>query len=356
MNLNKTLGRVATTFVAATMLAAFSAVPASAEPIVATDVTFTQTLDMTAAPGAGLPNVTISYDVSTDGITDSGIVKTGVGEPSIDDVTFTGNPENGVYKSTATVDFSDVTFTTPGVYRYKITRDYSDSTSVSASDSDVRYLDVYVGWNDYDDEVGVTVPGNAELVIYNYVLVTDAEQIPGTDGNYPGGMGAKSNGYENAYATTSLKLTKNVTGAMGNKSEDFSFDITLTDCETASVDVSINDGEAFTYPSNATINLDDVISSGENILVTGLPVGTVYTVEETDASGYEISFTGATQDSNNKAKATGTIVNGNNEVTVTNNRNAVSPTGIVMNVAPYVLLVVVAAAGCFVFLRKRRED
>ena len=40
----------------------------------------------------------------------------------------------------------------------------------------------------------------------------------------------------------------------------------------------------------------------------------------------------------------------------TNNREAVSPTGIVMNVAPYVLLVVVAAAGCFVFLRKRRED
>ena len=39
-----------------------------------------------------------------------------------------------------------------------------------------------------------------------------------------------------------------------------------------------------------------------------------------------------------------------------NNREAVSPTGIVMNVAPYALLVVIAAAGCFVFLRKRDED
>ena len=43
-------------------------------------------------------------------------------------------------------------------------------------------------------------------------------------------------------------------------------------------------------------------------------------------------------------------------MTFINTRDAVSPTGIVMNVAPYALLVVVAAAGCFVFMRKRRED
>ena len=56
------------------------------------------------------------------------------------------------------------------------------------------------------------------------------------------------------------------------------------------------------------------------------------------------------------AKATGTIATGVNSVTVTNDRDAVSPTGLIMDIAPYVLLVVVAAAGCFVFLRKRRED
>ena len=45
-----------------------------------------------------------------------------------------------------------------------------------------------------------------------------------------------------------------------------------------------------------------------------------------------------------------------NVIEFNNNKESVTPTGIVMNVAPYVLLVVVAAAGCFVFLRKRRED
>ena len=43
-------------------------------------------------------------------------------------------------------------------------------------------------------------------------------------------------------------------------------------------------------------------------------------------------------------------------VEFTNDREASTPTGIVMNVAPYALLVVIAAAGCLVFLRKRDED
>ena len=46
----------------------------------------------------------------------------------------------------------------------------------------------------------------------------------------------------------------------------------------------------------------------------------------------------------------------NNDVAYTNKLDTVSPTGLAMNIAPYALLVVVAAGACFVFLRKRRED
>ncbi len=44
------------------------------------------------------------------------------------------------------------------------------------------------------------------------------------------------------------------------------------------------------------------------------------------------------------------------DVVYTNRRDSVAPTGVIMIVAPYVLMVVIAAAGCFVFLRKRRDD
>ena len=48
----------------------------------------------------------------------------------------------------------------------------------------------------------------------------------------------------------------------------------------------------------------------------------------------------------------------NTTATITNTKNAVSPTGIMMDIAPYAVLVVIAAAGCFIFLRKRhaKED
>ena len=80
----------------------------------------------------------------------------------------------------------------------------------------------------------------------------------------------------------------------------------------------------------------------------------MYTVSETDyrSSGYTTKI----NDNEVREVVNVTYDADNNDIAVVNTRNAVSPTGIVMNVAPYALLVVVAAAGCFVFLRKRRED
>ena len=39
-----------------------------------------------------------------------------------------------------------------------------------------------------------------------------------------------------------------------------------------------------------------------------------------------------------------------------NSKNATTPTGVIMNVAPYALMVVIAVAGVAVFMRKRVED
>ncbi|HIR40948.1 MAG TPA: QVPTGV class sortase B protein-sorting domain-containing protein [Candidatus Egerieicola pullicola] len=359
----KSIGRIAATFVATAMLATtLAVVPTSAAPIEAVDsVTFNQTLDMSGASGAGLPDVAISYTVSTTGFTipEDTIAEVGVGSPTIQPVKFDGDPApvGNVYTEPVTVDFSGVTFSHPGVYRYMITRDDSASTSLSASDSDTRYLDVYVGWENYDDEDGGAIPSNAKLVIYDYKLVTDVNNVPDADGTYTD-TSAKSAGYENAYATTQLTVTKAVTGAMGDKDEMFSFTIDLTDSETSSVTVKIGDAAGTSQSTANPIRLDEAIKDGQTITITGLPVGTDYTITETDADGYETSYVGATASSSNTKEASGTITDGTNAVTVTNNRDSVSPTGIMMDIAPYAVLVVIAAAGCFIFLRKRhaKED
>lgn len=75
--------------------------------------------------------------------------------------------------------------------------------------------------------------------------------------------------------------------------------------------------------------------------------GTNATNATSKTEGTDTTMTAASQ--NMKADET-------NCIEFNNSRNSSTPTGIVMNVAPYALLVVVAVAGCFVFLRKRNED
>lgn len=355
----KTFSRIVATLATTVMLGTMAVMPAFAAPLQGVDVTFDQTLDMSNAQGAGLPNITFSYAVANSGFTipESSIVEYGVGTPSIANITFDGNSAavDDVYTETATVDFSGVTFSKPGIYRYMITRSVAGSNAVSAVDGNIRYLDVYVGWEGYDDETGGAISPDADLVIYNYVLVADTDNVPGTDGNYTD-KDAKSEGYDNAYKTNSLVITKNVAGAMGNKSEDFSFNIDLTDSETSSVTVSINNVDTV-YSTDNSIVLDEAISDNETITITGLPVGTEYTITETDAEGYETSYSeNVTQDSSNSKEGRGTIVDGTNNVTVTNTKDAVTPTGIAMTIAPYAIMVVAAAGVAFLFLRRRHSE
>ena len=46
----------------------------------------------------------------------------------------------------------------------------------------------------------------------------------------------------------------------------------------------------------------------------------------------------------------------NNAVVCTNLKNAVTPTGIAMTVAPYILMVAVAGIFAILFLRRRHEE
>lgn len=103
------------------------------------------------------------------------------------------------------------------------------------------------------------------------------------------------------------------------------------------------------------------LKDGQQLHIYGVSKGEGYSVTEVEANanGYVTTIdnngTPIDQGSSGNA-ATGTVDNGAVTVTFTNTRNAITPTGLVMNVAPYVLLVLVAAGAGYVFLRKREED
>ena len=81
----------------------------------------------------------------------------------------------------------------------------------------------------------------------------------------------------------------------------------------------------------------------------------IYTKDGSSAAGGKMEMNYVEADDNYASNSIGMNAQ-DNAVTITNTKETVNPTGVVMDIAPYALLVVVAAAGCFVFLRKRRED
>lgn len=376
MNLNKALGRVATTFVAATMLASVSAVPAFAayDPgaTYTSKVTFNQYLVLDVNAKAPTFN-NITYTIAgvagknsdgmpiTSGINPEAVVVSFDGFASTDTVnTDTVGNVVGQGKSyvsdEVSLDLSNVTFTEPGIYRYSIDPDWAvDTTAVDGVtlSTDVHYLDVYVV-----DESGTLKVDSA--------VMHDTDATAGNDGEWDT-TETKTNSFIHTYQTKDLTLDKVVAGNMGNKNANFEFKIQVNSTDSSA---------SKTYKIKYGVNGEKTVTSGEQgttielkhgqtATIYGLSANDTYTITETSYAndGYTTAYTvdvakakSAPENATKDNTASGTMGSAEKNVVFYNTRDAVSPTGIVMNVAPYVLLVVVAAAGCFVFLRKRRED
>ena len=379
MKLSKNLGRVATTFLATAMLASVSAVPAfavpAAQPTSDTDsFTFTAGVQLSDnSPYA--PNVDITYTLTgmttlpteaTEELAKSGIDSAIVAASSdtkavldadttSDDVTFVFNPN---------------AFGAPGIYYYELTSSAPDVEGLTLVEGDY-IVKVYVQ-NKMEDDVAVA--GQYKEGTYEKPEDADSAKVGDIDGT-------GESDYAAIYDTDNLTLTKKLTGNMANMNDIFGFTITITD-----PDMVMSDGQATnTYASQvkytvngaeaqapavfingvATINVQAAngIGDGQSITVSGIPQTAEVEITEADEgynsatqttfnNDYEATWTGAAEsEQNDKTATVASIADGNNTVTVTNKKTTVNPTGIVMDIAPYALLVVVAAAGCFVFLR-----
>ena len=161
-----------------------------------------------------------------------------------------------------------------------------------------------------------------------------------------------------------MAFTKQIAGAMGDKNDSFIFEVAVPGVADDTVykydrtGIAANaetDGEVVAKDGKLTFTN---VGHGETITVKGLDIGRSYVVTETNAGTYKVSTVANDSDGNlNDNKATLEIVADSIvSTTFTNTRAAVSPTGLITVIAPYALLVVVPAAGRFVFLGKRRED
>ena len=357
MKLNKTMGRVATTLVATAMLASVAAPAYAADYDSQTGIVFNKTIDMTKASGATVPNATYKYTIAAGTyISAQGNkpeIKAGLDGAKISDAVFTSSTAIAGNKATApiTVDLSEVNFQDPGIYRYVITEDDPTITGLATSEADdTLYLDVYVV---NDTSSGVTVQS------YQLTDAADAPTIDGTVADYGDGKFVTD---EDEYTTYTLTVTKAVDGDMADKDRDYPFTINLSSISNGTK-VTVDGVQTANGAANNALSISKSLNpkneTTDHVVITGIPGDAAYSIAETlnASEGFTVKV-GDTVLTNVDGKYTtnGAMSSGDANVTITNVKQSTTPTGIVMNVAPYALLVVVAAAGCFVFMRKRRED
>lgn len=308
---------------------------------------------------------------------------------------------------TVDIDFSDVVFPEPGVYRYIITE--SGTTAGVTNDAQPRTLDVYVVDASADER---------KLAVNSYVIHTGTEapdrNFVDSDGKYKEKFGDeekltdKSSGFTNHYSTQNLEFGKEVTGNQGSKDKYFKFTLTVEGAKGATLDVVTTgidtvfhhvdtDGETKVYSTNAatvydpqvmetantvdgnpglegqqivvgttgTVTKDFYLNDGQYVKIVGLPKGATYTITEVEEDYKSTSGTDKVwqeADGEELAKTysdstTGTIENTDIHTGYTNNRTGAIPTGVILSVAaPVVIGLAVLGGIIFLVIRNKKRD
>lgn len=183
-----------------------------------------------------------------------------------------------------------------------------------------------------------------------------------------------------------LSVGKIVNGDLADKNKYFEFSVKVTqpslvtttnETYKAKIFKAANGGQDTDKTKNP--NMDDkgefsftsgsdpvkvYLAHGEKLVFENLYVGTAFEAQETEANNLYTPLTYVKFNSGNpetksqgNANVTGNVSEGTDTVVVVNTRNSTSPTGIIVNNLPYILLVlgVVAGFAGYIASKRRRE-
>ena len=248
------------------------------------------------------------------------------------------------------VDFSSVNYRTVGIYKYKITEANNHTAGVTYAPA--IGMKVTVG-NASDENTSVEVK-SVSFRTLDEDGKTFKEKINGDDA------------FENTYTANTLTMTKTVKGDMGDKENDyFTYTLKLTGAAGVTYPDSyeVKGGTKTDNPKSVSVKAGKMttytfkLKHGDSIYIENLPKDITWSVEETPTEGYT-----AYTEYGMLNKTQGTSYNGTTngqEITAafTNVKEGEIDTGVILDNAPYILMLAVVAGGAMTLvIKKRREE
>ena len=234
---------------------------------------------------------------------------------------------------TTQITVNDV-FDKPGIYRYVVKETPGSYEGIGYTDEE-KYFDIYV---------------NSNGDVYAYTFTDSSAADVKDDGvfvnDYSKGAGDEDTPHD-------LTIKKTVTGNQGDKTAEFAFELS----------VSGADGEQYyvTYGNNKNITLKSgdqaqtiYLTNEQSAVIYGLSKGDNYTVKEIAANQDGYTTTIDSEETTTGAKSG--YITADTTITYKNDRTVSTPTGVILNIAPYILMVALAGVLAFFFLRKRHYE
>lgn len=237
----------------------------------------------------------------------------------------------------------------PGVYTYELKEKNSGTAGVTY-DANTYTLTVFATQASSEDDLRT---GNT----LNFDVRLDVKgAAKGQTGLY------KVSGLTNKYESGSFTVEKKVKGNMADRQKDFSFKVVfgnidnmngsitlggepITLADDNSYTFTLKHGESKTFgniPATATVEAYELLESGTVINKTATGAGDV------ENGAYAVTY-----DNNQSATITTTEV----KTTITNTSTENVDTGVILDNAPYMLMLAVVAGGAMTLvIKKRREE
>lgn len=317
-------------------------------------------------PGSTV-SATFTYSITPKELsTGTGNEKTYTDGPAaaIADITLTdasssaNNTGNGAITFGSKSDAS--AFTHAGVYAWTIKENTTQNTGLGAFQDDPQVYTL----------IATVVNGDNGLEFSSFVIVKgEATSVTNTSK-------ADALKFDNKYTenttenSNDLTITKAVAGKQGDKSKQFEFTVTFTapsvlpEGKTAAdvlnaITATANGATVVKFDNAAdgatTRTITFTAADAQDVTFSNVLVGTTYSVQETAVDGYAPSWKATANGTESTFQANLLIGENANNGTMTNTHEDVTPTGLVINNLPFIMLGCVAVAGVVAYGAAKRK-